>query len=173
MITRESQDKKAGAIFSDCERYRYVLWRDLRESELSEPFTVDCVWIGLNPSTADHLSLDNTCRRCLKWSQAWGCNRYVMLNAYAWRATKPRDMFAAEDPIGPDNDRYLLEYARNANIVIAAWGGNCDSLRQEAACKLLGRRLECLGLNGDGTPKHPLYVPGKTERVLFWEPGGT
>lgn len=162
-------DTQSGAEFSPCGSYRYSLWRTIQPM-LGEQLSGDCVWIGLNPSTADHLKLDNTTRRCLDWSRKWGCSRYVMLNAFAFRATRPQDMFKADDPIGTENDEHLIRFVRSAKIIIAAWGGNCDSLRQKAVCKLLGVRLECLGLNGDGTPKHPLYVAGATERRLFWEP---
>lgn len=155
----------SGAIFSECKQYRYALWRKLND----EP-DADCVWIGLNPSTADESKLDNTTRRCLDWSQRWGCNRYVMLNAYAFRATKPRDMFAADDPIGIDNDRVIRDFCATAQIIVAAWGGNADDLRSVAVCNVVNRRLDCLGLNSDGTPKHPLYVPKATERILFWNP---
>jgi len=116
------------------------------------------------------MKLDPTTRRCLTWSREWGCSRYVMLNAYGYRATRPQDMFKADDPIGLENDETIKAFCSTAKFIIAAWGGNCDSLRQEAVCKLIGKHLECLGLNGDGTPKHPLYVPGATQRTVFWTP---
>lgn len=172
MITKGTD--RSGAIFSACERYRYALWRDVYPGDLLQnpPGTFGfAAWVGLNPSTADENDLDNTTRRCLKWTREWGCTRYVMLNAFAWRSTDPRGMKSADDPVGPDNDLFLKRFTANARFIIAAWGTNCDLIRQEAVCKAVGRPMECLGLNNDGSPKHPLYVPQKAERGLFWEPG--
>ena len=160
-------DQHSGAIFSECQRFRYVLWRNLYpEAEIPATWT-DCVWIGLNPSTADHEALDNTCRRCLKWSKEWGCNRYIMLNAFAFRSTFPKVMLAADDPIGPENDYFLESYTATAKIVIAAWGTHCDLIRVEAVRRAVGRPLECLGMNQDGSPRHPLYVPGTAQRTIW------
>lgn len=156
-------DENSGAILSECMRYRYALWRNCNMF-FGEG---DCVWIGLNPSTADHQDLDATTRRCLKWSREWGCKRYVMLNAYAFRSRHPKVMFAADDPVGPENDATVKSFTARAKIIIAAWGTNCDDLRAAAVCRAVGRPMECLGLNQGGTPKHPLFVKGETTRVLF------
>lgn len=161
-------DEQAGAIFSPCGKFRYALWRQITNQD---PPT-DCVWIGLNPSTADHIKLDNTTRRCLTWSREWGCTRYVMLNAYGFRSTNPRGMKVQGDPIGLENDEHLLRFTRDAKIIVAAWGGNVAPDRQQAVCRAIGKRLMCLGVNQDGTPKHPLYVAQATQRVVFWEPQG-
>jgi hypothetical protein len=67
--------------------------------------------IGLNPSTADAISDDATIRRCVGLAKREGCGRLVMLNLFAFRATTPADMFAADDPVGPRNDRVIRSYA--------------------------------------------------------------
>lgn len=161
---------QSGAEFSPCGTYRYSLWRTI-EPTPGETLSGDAVWIGLNPSSADHEKLDNTTRRCLEWSRRWGCARYVMLNCFAYRATKPGVMLNADDPIGSENDEHISKFTAAAKIIVAAWGVHCDQLRAQAVCEAVAQRLDCLGTNGDGSPKHPLYVPGATERVLFWEPG--
>ena len=173
MSTITKGNDRSGAIFSDCEKFRYALWRDVYPGDLlGTPRGTHgfAAWIGLNPSTADHEVLDPTTRRCLKWTQEWGCTRYVMLNAFGFRSKDPKVMQAADDPIGPDNDEILRNFTRNARFIIAAWGTNCDLIRQEAVCKAVGRTMECLGMNGDGSPKHPLYVKQDTQRGIFWEP---
>jgi hypothetical protein len=68
--------------------------------------------IGLNPSTADHRKLDPTLRRVRNFAQKWGLGGFVMLNLFAYRATEPRDMKRAEDPVGPKNDRYIRGWRR-------------------------------------------------------------
>ena len=62
-------------------------------------------------------------------------------------------------PIGVDNDRWLVACAREAGIIVAAWGTNGAFLgRDEEALKLLDD-LQCLRKTKGGHPEHPLYVP--------------
>lgn len=120
------------------------------------------VWIGLNPSTADENQLDPTLRRIRGYSMAWGYNTFYMLNLFAFRATDPQDMRRAVDPIGPDNDRWILETAAKADLVMCAWGRHGTFLeRQRQVLALLdGFNLKCLDKTADGIPKHPLYLKG-------------
>lgn len=155
-------NENAGAIFSKCMSYRYALWRKLPSGE------GDAVFIGLNPSVADHEQLDPTCKRCQSFAMAWGCSRYVMLNAFSYRATDPKKMLDHHEPIGELNDEYLRKFTKDARIIVAAWGTHCDDLRAKAVCQVIARPLECLGKNHHGSPKHPLYLPATAKRVPFW-----
>jgi hypothetical protein len=156
---------ESGAIFSPCGLYRYLLWR---EWNVSLPcFTV----IGLNPSTADETKNDPTMRRCIDFAMRNGAGRFVMLNLFAYRATNPKDMWAATDPVGGDvHDNWLkfhaIECARQGSLVVAAWG---ISSAPERAIEV-GQwfpTLYCLGRNKEGGPKHPLFVPAVTPLTLY------
>ena len=68
---------------------------------------------------------------------------------------------------------------RERGIVLCAWGrgGTTDKQlvkmhheRVERVAKLIGGDLYCLGTNGDGSPKHPLYIPEDTEAMLWRGP---
>jgi hypothetical protein len=53
---------------------------------------------------------------------------------------------------------------------VIAWGKVHRNLAIHAdrvLFDLSGLPLWCLGLNGDGSPKHPLYLPRDTELVRF------
>ena len=90
-----------------------------------------------------------------------------MTNIFAFRATDPRDMKNQEDPVGPDNDKWLLSVYKDAGLVVAAWGTHGSFLdRDRDVMSLLGR-LECLGVNQDGSPKHPLYLSKKTKLRIY------
>ena len=106
-------------IFSPDRRYRYTLLHTWKAP--SEPLRT-IAWIALNPSTADENRLDPTLRRIRGYSMAWGYNAFMMLNAFAYRATDPKELDAIADPVGPDNDRYLLEATANLDRVVCAWG---------------------------------------------------
>ncbi len=118
------------------------------------------VWIALNPSTADENQLDPTLRRIRGYSMAWGYNTFYMLNLFAFRATDPRDMRRAEDPIGPDNDRWIREIAQRTDRVMCAWGrhGLYRNRQADVLAQLDGLNLCYLEKTADGLPKHPLYL---------------
>lgn len=149
-----------GASFSPCRTFRYELYREW------DPTLGTFVVIGLNPSTADETKDDPTIRRCIGFAQRFGCGRLVMLNMFAFRATEPRDMLAAVDPVGPQNDDVLRKWAADpvAVFTIAAWGAQ-GAPERVAELAAIFPRLECFGKNRDGSPKHPLYLP-KTAPLL-------
>ena len=71
-------------------------------------------------------------------------------------------MRRAADPVGPENDRWILETAAKADLVMCAWGRHGLFLdRQRHMLALLdGFNLQCLEKTADGIPKHPLYLKG-------------
>ncbi len=157
-----------GATFSECRLYRWNLWRCW--DKMGPP----CVFIGLNPSTADERIDDPTIRRCIAFAMGWGYGGLVMLNAYGWRATDPKDMKAQADPIGEYNDSVIQCVAEGAvvagGIVIAAWGAHCTEQRERDVCRLIDRPIHCLGRTKAGRPKHPLYLRADSKPELFWPP---
>ena len=90
--------------WSACKRYRYTLWRVWN----AQPKKI-CMFIGLNPSTADEFENDPTVRRCIGFAHREGCDALVMTNIFAFRATDPGDMKAVEDPVGVHNNDKIPE----------------------------------------------------------------
>ena len=141
-------------IFSPCRKYRYCLWREWDMIDHSY-----AAFIGLNPSTADEIRDDPTVRRCIRYAKKWGFASLCMLNIFAFRATEPHVMREQAGPVGPENDRWIVECAENAGIIIAAWGVNGEHMnRGREVMSLLAGKLSCLGKTKNGSPKHPLYV---------------
>lgn len=80
---------------------------------------------------------------------------------FAYRATKPRDLFKVADPIGSKNNSYLQSATERAALVIVAWGVHGSFLnRDRAVLSLISAHqpLHCLGQTKAGYPRHPLYV---------------
>lgn len=154
---RESVESGGQAHFSDDGVYRYAL------SRAWDPGKPMVQWVGLNPSTADATKLDPTLRRVSRFSIACGFGGFWMTNLFAFRATKPRDMLKAQDPIGPANDQWLLDVARWCTLTIACWGphGGLNERETEVIRLFDGRSLSALATTNAGHPRHPLYLKGE------------
>ena len=125
------------------------------------------MFVGLNPSTADESKNDPTIRRCIRFATDWGFGGLFMMNAYAFRATDPAVMKMASDPVGPDNDAFLREYATKSKLVVAAWGVHCSDDRELAVLDSVDQSVHCLGTTKAGKPRHPLYIRSDTEPELY------
>lgn len=157
--------RSVSAVLSDCGTYRYALWRD-HVSLLNK----GCVlFVMLNPSTADASKDDQTIRRCRGYVERWGYGRLAVANLYAFRATDPRGLHDAEDPVGPDNDEWIERLADEADRIIVAWGADVGPIRDrpERVAHQLGE-VEALGLTVSGQPRHPLFVRANAEPTP-WE----
>lgn len=143
----------SGAEFSRCKKYRYVLWRRWAW----DGYASQVMFIGLNPSTADATTDDPTIRRCIGFAKDWGYGGILMLNAFAFRATDPKAMLSAEDPIGPYNDDTIAYWRSQNGLIVAAWGDRCPITREHDVCRVIGaNRMYCIGTTKSGAPKHPL-----------------
>lgn len=147
---------EAGAVFSPCRRWRYLLWRRWDEKRPVANFLM------LNPSTADEVKLDPSCTRARRYAERWGYGALIVTNLFGWRATDPEEMKGAKDPVGAGNDRAILAAASEASIVVCAWGNHGAHLGRSLEVRRILKRvqLHLLRMNGSGEPAHPLYLPG-------------
>lgn len=146
---------ETGAVFDLSKRYRYTLWRVWDQQAPKIAFVM------LNPSTADDTSDDATICRCVRFAQAWGYGALEVVNLFALKATDPRQLKMAIDPVGQECDRYLLKAVQRVDRVVLAWGnwGNLYQRDQAVLSLLTPLSLYCLGKNRSGQPRHPLYLP--------------
>ena len=124
-------------------------------------------FVMLNPSLGDEHTDDPTLRRCVSFAKQWGLGGLSVVNLYAFRATKPVDLWRTADPVGPENDRYLEEAATSSEMLVAAWGVHAKQARVREVLSIPGfEELTCLRVTNRGYPSHPLYLPNG----LFPEP---
>ena len=149
----------SGATFSSCRRWRTLLWRrwDARRPAAN--------FLMLNPSTADEHRLDPTCSRARDYAERWGYGALIVTNLFGYRETRPELMKAAQDPVGRGNDSAILRAAREAALVVCAWGNHGSFLgRSAAVVEFLQEqkiKLHSLQVNAGGEPAHPLYLPAR------------
>jgi hypothetical protein len=158
---------ESGAVFDVYGMYRYSLWRAW------SPCHPRIAFVLLNPSTADEQKNDPTIRRCLGFARAWKFGSMEVVNVFAYRATDYRELFKVSNPIGEENNRYLMQAVERCSTVVVGWGtrGTLYGRDSQVMSLLAGRNdVHCLGITKDGQPRHPLYVKGDTSLVPFFSP---
>ncbi len=154
LTTSSKPNIKRSAAFSRCKTYRYALTRQWQDSKPDQ----HVVFIGLNPSTADHRKDDPTIRRCMGFTRSWGYNNLTVINLFAFRTPYPEELKKVDDPVGPYNTKHLGRIISQADLVIACWGKDGAWLEQDKRlAKRYEGKLHCLAINKDGSPAHPLY----------------
>jgi hypothetical protein len=152
---------ESGAVFDETEAYRYTLWR------IWEPSKPRLCFVLLNPSTADAERNDPTIRRCIGFARAWEYGGVEVVNLYAFRATRPTDLFRATDPVGPKNDDYLAEAIARAGRVVVGWGNHGAKPERLSAVSPVLIKAHCFGITSMGQPRHPLYMRGDAA-LQYW-----
>ncbi len=164
--TRSGEIQKAASI-SECGTYRYILHRWWGEGKRLG-------FVMLNPSTADAEVDDPTIRRCMGFARTLGYDGIRVVNLYAFRATKPADLWKATEPTGGwRNDDLLREILRQGRHqpLIAAWGANAKPDRVAEFMSWHGSdKVLTLGLTKAGAPRHPLYLRAAARPVLLRPP---
>jgi len=171
----------SAAVFGgpgDC--YRYSLRRSwdmplIREGGLDAPAAGAMVnFVMMNPSTADEQVNDPTVKRCQDYARRWGYSGLIVTNTFAYRATDQLRLAEVEDPVGPENDEWILREAKSAALVVMAYGApKVRKLQRRGyyvANMLRGAGIlpHVFRLGADGAPVHPLYQ--RADAVLLpWE----
>lgn len=154
------------ARFSRCREYRYTLERSWNSGKGTVLF------IGLNPSTADHLRDDPTIRRCARFARDWGFQKLIVANLFAYRATYPEDLMQTLEPVGPKNDVWIRRSYRSAQLTVACWGNHGAYLDRSKHIRQQLPRLHYLKMNYSEQPAHPLYLRATATPQLWQQASG-
>lgn len=151
------------ALFSPCQRYRYLLTRS------RGPARPAIAFVGLIPSVADHSTDEPTIRRCAGFARTWGFGGRRVVNLFTLRATDPTALLdtvaAGGDPVGTRNPVHLRSVAAALTVVLACGATTAavhgpDYPGQVAdGLAAAGAALFDLGPRADGSPRHPRSVP--------------
>jgi hypothetical protein len=163
-----------GAIISECEKYRYALWRTI-----SEQSGITVGYFGVNPSTADHTIDDQTVMKWRGFSTKIPntvVSKFVVGNLFAYRATDVNQLKKVDDPVGMDNDQWIDKIILKSYILIPCWGNKSkipksllSRVKQvEDKLKASGKPVLCFGKTNSGCPKHPLMLGYDTEIINYF-----
>lgn len=149
----------SGAHFSECGKYRYALWR------VWDACLPAVMFIGLNPSTANADTDDPTIRKVRSFAKKWGYGGVYMLNLFPYISTDPEQLKCEfNERINTD---YLHEFGQKASMVVFAWGAFEIAGFRSGQVSQMFPNAKALVINKDGSPRHPLYVPGNVVPVNF------
>jgi len=149
-----------GAKFSDCGKHRLALWRIWDENK---PLVM---FIGLNPSTADAISDDPTIRRVKAMAKNWGYGGVYMMNLFTFISTDPKKLNIADGNLSSSNNWLFNVGNRKCSKVICAWG-NFNVLGRDKEVLNMFKYRYALHINKNGSPKHPLYVRGDVQPIIY------
>ncbi len=156
LLHRSSPDGQRWALFSPCEKYRYLLVIRWREGGRLLNFCM------LNPSTADENQNDPTVERCERRARSMGFSGLIVTNIFAYRSTDRSVLYKLSDPIGEHNNESIIYAALQSHQVVCAWGNEGKILnRGRKVIELLrfaDQQPLCLRMTKAGQPEHPLYL---------------
>ena len=161
-----------GAEFSPCRKYRYRWW------DVWDPKLPQCLFVMLNPSTADEVVYDPTLRRCRGFAETWGFGALRVCNLFAYKSTDSTKLAGVTrliDHADYFNDTSIVLEARRSDRVVCAWGQHdlADArgaeVRRQINLRILHTKTDVGYLPHPKTGKlaHPLYLPASTPFTRF------
>lgn len=154
------------AVISKCKQFRYRLGRRWTDGPT-------CVYVMLNPSTADHEQDDATTRRCIGFAQQEGYGALEVVNLFAFRTPYPSALKHSGFPVGPENDAHIFEAFKRAERVCVAWGALQESAAEERVQVVMpmvwssGMAPYCMTITRSGFPGHPVRLAKATRMRPF------
>jgi len=153
------------AYVSDCGKYRYSLTRHVGAGPFRYAF------FGINPSTADAMTDDQTVRKWRGYSERNSVGLFEVSNVFSYRATDVKELAQTTDDLfGEDHWRIQDSIIRSADALVPCWG-NQNKVPKALRCWIddlfdrlchqnykHGTPLLCFGKTKNGDPLHPLTL---------------
>lgn len=156
--------------------YRWWLRRDWTDEQpmLRKPFK-ECVFVGLNPSTADDKIDDNTVRIWISLAKRWGYTCFTALNIYPYRSTDPRALLAWSKLVSSyswaleQNEMVFAERSDLPTILCCGSGllPGHEYYIEDRILPFFATPPLCLVLTKDGYPHHPRGVSLDTKPIPY------
>jgi len=155
---------KNQALFSKHKDYRYMLSRVWDDKKPTLGI------IGLSPSYGDASVTDKETQKQVAIANALGYGSIYVLNLFAFIESQDQTIFDIEDPIGPNNDRYLERYLARCDKVLCVWGNDGQHLDRSQALKNRYDNLYYIKRNKTGEPAKLSTINGEKRLTKFDTP---
>ncbi|MDQ7981943.1 DUF1643 domain-containing protein [Paraburkholderia sp. SARCC-3016] len=160
---------ESSAVISECGRYRHRLDRAVQASGIV------IAYYGVNGSTAGPIENDQTVKKWIGFTLRNGGRKFIVGNAFGYRATDVKQLALVDDPIGPDNAKYLVEIIAEADLHVPCWGDREKVPRHlrhrfdelEMQLRHSGKPIKIFGLTKGGDPLHPQML-GYSTKLVDW-----
>ena len=140
---------KRKALFSKDQKHRYLLERTWNNSKKK------LLFIMLNPSGADSKKDDPTTRRLISFSRKWGYGGFTVCNLYSYVTSSPSTLYNCSNILVHKNKSYIKKQIKSSDCIVYAWG---NTETEPHWLQKIVKTSYCIGINKNGTPKHPLYI---------------
>ena len=155
--------------YSEDGQYRYLSCQRIGPSDDR------LLFIMLNPaSTVGTLNSQKKHRQtrtlCINFARRWGFGMLEVVNLFALEAPKPKLLRKVDDPVGPENDRWICDAVERADKVILAWGadGSYGNRSQKVLQKILPIKIPYyLKKTNAGEPRHPIGIRRDTQLIAW------
>jgi len=154
---------KTNAIFSEDGSCRYLLskqWGSKKEKIL---------FIGLNPSHLKNGESNPTINRLVGFAKRWGFDGFYLCNLFSFCTPNPKELFSVQDPVGKDNDSYIVKYLSRSSICVLVYGNQGKRYERHNEILELIPQSYCIGVSKLKLPLHPLYLKYTNRPIPYAE----
>lgn len=135
------------------------------------------LFLGVNPSTADHTIDDQTVKKWNGFVERFGGSKYLVGNVFSYRATDVKKLKYPNDLFGSSHYEYIDAMIAECDVIVPCWGSRSKVPkelhyhfdRMLRRCVSSGKPIKHFGLTASGDPKHPLMLSYSTELQDFEE----
>jgi hypothetical protein len=127
------------------------------------------MFIGLNPSTANETSNDNTITKVCKIAKHNGYGGVYMMNLFAIVSSDPKVLATCDNPIG-NNNYWLMNISEKCSDIVFAWGNFKEATERSKEVIANFTKFhapKCIVQNKNGSPKHPLYCKDESNLIAY------
>jgi hypothetical protein len=103
----------------------------------------------------------------VNYAKRWGYGSLLLANLFSFRSTDPNNLYAAEDPVGPDADVHLKSILAKAQLVICCWTSRGRMGGRDLDVYKMIKEPHCLAVLSDGSPGHPLYKSASLKPIRY------
>ena len=123
---------------------------------------------GPGKGRPDHCPPDN-------FAKSWSFGGLFVGNLFSLISPNPAPLFLGESPElpGGPNDAALLNMRLLSTVVMVGWGdfGQYAGTRPAEVLALVSEPVHCIKMNQSGEPSHPLYLPGNSKLIRYYQKG--